>query len=124
GSDWIRSIATPLLEPGLSRLFIHPSASNRGSGRRDRAELSLLQPASESDCELILAGAKEVTKLLRPVIDMPAGTVQIVFSDALLFELCKCHASTSSADLRSLTRVVNRSRWGKRNGTPSEFAAT
>jgi hypothetical protein len=36
------------------------------------------------------------------VVDMPAGTVQIVFSDALLFEPCKCHASTSAPDLRRL----------------------
>jgi hypothetical protein len=73
--------------PGIQSI----RAVHCGSGCRDRSELSLLQPASESDCERVLAAAKEVTKLLRPVVDMPAGTVQIVFSDALLFDLCKCH---------------------------------
>ena len=93
-----------------------------GSGRRDRSELPLLQPASESDCELVLAAAKEVTKLLRPVVDMPAGTVQVAFSDALLVELCKCHASTIS-----LAAVTGRSSlasgWGKRNSRQPELPA-
>ena len=66
---------------------------------RHRLESKLvpvLQPACEPKREVTTAGAKEVTKLLRTVLDMPSGTIQIVVRDSWLLDLRACHANTSS----------------------------
>jgi hypothetical protein len=56
----------------------------------------VLQPACEPKREVTTAGAKEVTELLRPVLDVPSGTIQIDVGDSWLSDLRAHHASTSS----------------------------
>jgi hypothetical protein len=96
---------------------IHGSAAFSGSINVGHTLVPVLQPACEPKRELTIAGAKEVTELLRTVLDMPSGTNQIDVGDSWLFDLRVCHASTLSPKLKEKKTI------GRQRELPAEGRA-